>query len=102
MIESFEIQNYRLFKHLKIEKLARVNLITGKNNVGKTALLEALNLYLTKGSIVTISSILRNRDIWFSKTHLSIGGLFYCFNPNATISLCTNSELIIRMGTYIE
>ena len=45
MIPSFEIKNFRLFKHLKIEKLGRVNLITGKNNVGKTALLEALHIY---------------------------------------------------------
>ena len=42
MLESFRVQNYRLFKDLKIKKLGQVNLIAGKNNSGKTALLEAI------------------------------------------------------------
>ncbi len=62
MIPSFEIENFRLFKHLVIDKLSRVNLITGKNNVGKTSLLEALKIYLTEGSIKRISEVLRGRD----------------------------------------
>ena len=41
-ITSFEIRNFRTFKHLRLTGLERVNLITGDNNVGKTALLEAL------------------------------------------------------------
>ncbi len=44
MIQSFQIRNYRGFKDFKIDGLKRVNLITGSNNVGKTALLEALYL----------------------------------------------------------
>jgi AAA15 family ATPase/GTPase len=39
---SFGIKNFRCFEDLTIEPLARVNLIAGQNNVGKTALLEAL------------------------------------------------------------
>jgi AAA15 family ATPase/GTPase len=39
---NFEINNFRLFKHLKVNNLKRINLIVGKNNVGKTSLLEAL------------------------------------------------------------
>jgi hypothetical protein len=50
MIESFHIVNYRGLKDFTIEPLERVNLITGANNVGKTALLEALYLNLTPGS----------------------------------------------------
>ena len=42
MYTSFHIQNFRCFHGLTIEPLARVNLICGKNNAGKTALLEAL------------------------------------------------------------
>src|SRR5438874_1754748 len=49
MIQSFHIKNYRGFKDFTIEPLERVNLITGANNVGKTALLEALYLNLTPG-----------------------------------------------------
>jgi len=44
-LDSLEIKGYRCFEHLIVEKLGRVNLIVGKNNVGKTALLEALWIY---------------------------------------------------------
>jgi hypothetical protein len=40
------IKNFRCFEELHIEPLARINLLAGKNNVGKTALLEALFLHL--------------------------------------------------------
>ncbi len=44
MLNSAHIQNFRLFKDFQIDDLARVNLIVGKNNVGKSSLLEAINL----------------------------------------------------------
>jgi len=50
MLPSLEIKNFRLFKHLQIEHLAQINLITGKNNVGKTTLLEAINILGHGGS----------------------------------------------------
>jgi hypothetical protein len=46
MFTRFEITGFRGFDHLAIESLARVNLIAGKNNVGKTALLEAMFLHI--------------------------------------------------------
>lgn len=46
MYTSFHIRNFRCFDDLKLDDLARVNLIAGKNNVGKTALLEALYIFL--------------------------------------------------------
>lgn len=46
MYESLEVINFRCFDHLKISSMARLNLIAGNNNVGKTALLEAFFLHL--------------------------------------------------------
>lgn len=43
---SFEISNFRCFPKLQIAPLSMVNLITGMNNVGKTAFLEALFLHI--------------------------------------------------------
>jgi len=45
MYNSFEVRNFRCFSKLQISNLKRVNLITGVNNIGKTALLEALFLH---------------------------------------------------------
>src|SRR5712691_9034679 len=42
MIESFEISNFRCFETLSLSGLSRVNVITGANASGKSALLEAL------------------------------------------------------------
>jgi len=45
MLKSFGAKNFRGFQDLTINKLKRINLIAGKNNVGKTALLEALFIH---------------------------------------------------------
>ncbi|MEY4905196.1 MAG: hypothetical protein RLZZ292_3011 [Bacteroidota bacterium] len=44
MINEIEIKNFRAFEHTRIKGFGAVNLIGGENNVGKTALLEALLL----------------------------------------------------------
>jgi hypothetical protein len=46
MYKSFHIKNFRGFRDLKLDNMARINLIAGKNNVGKTALLEALFIHM--------------------------------------------------------
>ena len=50
MYTSFSIENFRLFDQLTVEPLARVNLIAGRNNAGKTALLEAIWLHSGQNS----------------------------------------------------
>ncbi|WKN40646.1 AAA family ATPase [Tunicatimonas pelagia] len=61
MLNSLGIKNYRNLKSLEIEKLARVNLIAGKNNTGKTSLLEAVWLYSSKGGVEEIYQIIKDR-----------------------------------------
>lgn len=45
MYKWFRVSNFRCFRELTVADLERVNLIAGVNNVGKTALLEALFLH---------------------------------------------------------
>jgi hypothetical protein len=45
MFRSFTIENFRCFRNLTLPSLERINLIAGKNNSGKTALLEAIHLH---------------------------------------------------------
>lgn len=59
MIRNLEIKNFRCFEHIRVEGIQRVNLIGGKNNSGKTALLEAL--YLNQSS--SAESVLALRHI---------------------------------------
>jgi AAA15 family ATPase/GTPase len=44
MLKSLVIKNYRGLEDFQVEKLGRVNLIVGKNNSGKSTVLEALRL----------------------------------------------------------
>ena len=50
MLERLQIRNYRVFNELKIDQLSRINLIAGKNNSGKTSLLEAIFLLAGAGN----------------------------------------------------
>lgn len=62
ILNSLEVRNFRAFRDLKIEHLGRVNLLVGKNNVGKTSLLEAIQLYASRASTPTfIWEIMRAR-----------------------------------------
>src|SRR5437016_14639170 len=62
LLDSLEIEGFRAFRHLRIERLGRVNLIVGKNNVGKSSLLEAIQLYASRGYPPLIWELLDARD----------------------------------------
>ena len=49
-MKSIYIKNFKNLSELQIDKLSGVNLIVGRNNVGKSTLLEAISTYLAKGS----------------------------------------------------
>lgn len=50
MLGSLRIKGFRAFSDLTIERLGRVTLVVGRNNVGKTTLLEAVHLHASTGS----------------------------------------------------
>lgn len=62
LFDSLEIRQFRAFDFLKIEKLGHINLILGKNNVGKSTLLEALYLHANMGSPQAMRQILDMRN----------------------------------------
>lgn len=89
MYKSFRVKNFRCFKDLQINDLGRVNLIAGKNNTGKTALLEAalvLSCPLTPSLLLDllssrglIDSDKNRRDVWQQ--------LFYGLDTTCEINL---------------
>ncbi|MGA1264638.1 MAG: AAA family ATPase, partial [Prochlorothrix sp.] len=60
MLKTVEIQRFRCFETLKVHGFSRINLIGGKNNSGKTALLEAL-FFLTSGTALAALRIKAGR-----------------------------------------
>ena len=51
MLKRLQIRNFRGFNALKIDQLSHINLIAGKNNSGKTSLLEAMFLLSSAGNV---------------------------------------------------
>jgi len=45
MYNSFHVKNFRGFRDLQLHDIARINLFAGKNNAGKTSLLEAMHIH---------------------------------------------------------
>ncbi|TWH50292.1 AAA family ATPase [Dulcicalothrix desertica] len=62
MLNDLTVQNYRCFKDLHINDFARVNLLVGMNNSGKTSLLEAIYLLVNQDDVHrSLIELLQNR-----------------------------------------
>ena len=60
-MKSLYIRNFKNIQELAIDRIGNVNLIVGKNNVGKSTLLEAISVYLANGNEEHLRSLLENR-----------------------------------------
>jgi predicted ATPase len=75
MLTSFLAKNFRLFDSLEIAGLSRVNLVVGRNNSGKSALLEAVELYVSDASTQVIINLVTNRqETWKGQPQLDDEG----------------------------
>lgn len=106
-IRSFEVDGFRAFRHLRIDTFGRVNIITGKNNSGKSSLLEAIRILATGAALRTIYDILSYReelgvasdtDKSYSPTDIApFCNLFYGFpnlaNSNQGFSISASGDL---------
>jgi predicted ATPase len=61
MYRSIEIKGFRQFDHLELPNLGRVNLLVGRNNAGKTSILEAIEMLALGGRITSLLRSLRRR-----------------------------------------
>ncbi len=61
MLKRLQIRNFRGFNALKIDQLSGINLIVGKNNSGKTSLLEAIFILSGGGNaqVATNDNVIR-------------------------------------------
>ncbi len=68
MINTLEINEYKGFSNFKLHNLSQINIISGKNNTGKTALLEAISILKSSDNLRTfkknIALIFKSRDLY--------------------------------------
>jgi AAA domain, putative AbiEii toxin, Type IV TA system len=79
MLRDLTIKNYRCFKDFSIDGLARVNLIVGQNNSGRTSFLEAVYLLVNQQNPRALIELLDNRGEYSFdlSSASSIGVTFY-------------------------
>jgi hypothetical protein len=61
MLKSLKVEGYRGFERYEMRDLARVNLLVGQNNCGKTSLLEAVRVLARGGDVSVLRSIALER-----------------------------------------
>lgn len=85
MLNSLVIKNFRALEDFTVSKLGRVNLIVGKNNSGKSSVLEALRIYAGNARLSLLESIAAGHDEKFlwneiegieSETNMPFEGFF--------------------------
>ncbi|MDR0719293.1 MAG: AAA family ATPase [Treponema sp.] len=62
MLDSLRIQNYKALQSLDISKLGRLNLVVGKNNSGKSTVLESIRILAAQGNPSLIDEIIISHD----------------------------------------
>jgi ABC-type cobalamin/Fe3+-siderophores transport system ATPase subunit len=72
---TLSIERFRAIQSLKLEGMGRVNLITGKNNTGKSSVLEALRILCSEASPYVLADILQIRDEDFTESKENGGTL---------------------------
>ena len=61
-LPDLTIQGFRGIDQLSIPRLGRVTLLAGRNGVGKTTVLDAIQVYASRGDYSTLYSLLQNRE----------------------------------------
>ncbi len=104
MLETFQIQGFRCFSDFRIEGLRRINLVAGKNGVGKSALLEAIQLYRRPSSRSLIDLLEHRDDAIVGKTTWSmqtVAPLFFRGLPSMSAFLNGDAGILnLRVGWY--
>jgi hypothetical protein len=109
-IHSLHVKNFRSLKDLRITGLKRINVLIGRNNTGKTTMLEAM-FFHAGGSNPTLAFNLRTHRGFLSEIPLSMlrvsdlwGDLFYDFNAERIIEIESHDsqQRIRRSLIYLD
>ena len=93
MYTSLVIDGFRCFSGLTVGPLARVNLIAGQNNVGKTAFLEALWMLSRPSAALDALQAIRRRGVSGHEQGELFASLFPNFDTSLSISLIAKEQL---------
>ena len=61
MLRNLKLEKYRGFDEYELSNLSRVNLLVGKNDCGKTSILEAIHFLVSRGDPMVLAECARRR-----------------------------------------
>jgi len=116
MLKSLDLIDYRGFHHYRLAGLSRVNLLVGRNNCGKTSVLEGAYLLATGGDPTVVSEIAwqrgeiilasDSRDRYRGEAYPLISHFFHGheFGPKSRFSIRSEGagEITLRIATLPE
>ncbi len=102
MITDVLIRNFKCFKKLTVPELGRITLIGGRNNVGKTALLEALFLFLDRirPDMIFRQYGWRGIEGVASNPEAMWGPIFYNYDMSQEIIISTTIDGKLETATF--
>lgn len=111
MLKTIKIDNFRGFQSFELQQLGRVNLLVGKNNSGKTSILEAIQLLCSRTNLEPLAEVMTNRgeyswnDNQRRNRELDICHLFYGHEIQPDSKFCisgmndnTKEEITLSIG----
>ena len=93
MLQTLAIRGYRGFESYRLTNLTRVNLVVGKNNCGKTSVLEAIELLVSGGHpSVFLRSNARRRGAGLGEVSSNVSHMFFGHKcvPDASFNLSSD------------
>ena len=92
MIKSIEVKNYKILDFIQIKDLVQINIFVGKNNCGKTSLLEAIFLNFQPSNPMSIVSVISNftRGIQLRNDNLDM--FFHQLNMDKPIEIISSYD----------
>jgi len=70
MLESLKIEGFRGFQNFEMANLGRINLLVGKNNSGKTSILEAIQFLYAQNIDIFLETISYRGEFGWSESNL--------------------------------
>jgi len=102
MYKSFRVKNFRCFKDLQINDLGRVNLIAGKNNTGKTALMEAMYIHTRPLTPFVLFQLQQARGLELPKAYISRYWKQFFYNLDSSESIDLEAKQNSWLTSYLS
>lgn len=100
MITDISIENFKVLKAIELHDLKRVTLVSGRNNIGKSTLLEAIFLFMDHSAGESFGKLTGLRGANNNSAESVWGSLFYQLETNNAIKISIKDSENYGQLTY--